>query len=160
MDTLRVYLDTSVISHLFHHDAPEWKAITTELFDSAIATGIHEAYISGVVIDELGRTRNTQLRGDFFRAIERYALSILPEGGDEVDRLASAYLLSGVVPAKYSEDALHIAYATVFELDVLVTWNFRHLARVRTMDLVATVNANEGYTHPLKLLTPLEVLAP
>lgn len=74
--------------------------------------------------------------------------------------LATRYIEHGIIPAMKAEDALHVAYATVFELDVLVTWNFRHLARARTEALIGSVNVVEGYSKPLRLLTPLEVLRP
>jgi predicted nucleic acid-binding protein len=160
VEALRIYLDTSVISHLFHDDAPEWKAATEELFANTIAPGVHEAFVSTLVLDELDRTREPELRAKLLDVVRRYDLAVLPQGEQKVDDLAQLYLQQGIVPAAYPEDALHVAYATVFEMDVLVTWNFRHLAKARTADLVAGVNFLEGYTRPLKLLTPLEVLAP
>jgi hypothetical protein len=45
-------------------------------------------------------------------------------------------------------------------MDILVTWNYRHLAKAKTATLIALVNSAEGYARPLRLLTPLEVLAP
>jgi hypothetical protein len=45
-------------------------------------------------------------------------------------------------------------------MDILVTWNFRHLAKAKTASMVAGVNMLEGYSKQLRLLTPLEVLEP
>ena len=55
------------------------------------------------------------------------------------------------------DDAFHVAYATVFGLDILLSWNFKHLANVRREMLIAAINQQEGYRHPLRLLSPLEV---
>ena len=43
------------------------------------------------------------------------------------------------------------------EMDILLSWNFKHLANVRREARVATVNQEEDYWHPLRLLSPLEV---
>jgi hypothetical protein len=42
-------------------------------------------------------------------------------------------------------------------LDILLSWNFKHLANVRREGLIAAVNQQEGYGHALRLLSPLEV---
>jgi predicted nucleic acid-binding protein len=160
LNRLRLYLDTSVISHLFHEDAPERQADTRELFENAIAPSLHETFVSAVVIDELRRTRDEALRQRLLDVLVAYPILLLPDGGEEVGRLARAYMEHEIVPARNPEDALHVAYATHFELDVLVTWNYRHLARARTASLVASVNMVEGYPRPLQILTPLEVLKP
>jgi predicted nucleic acid-binding protein len=156
----RIYLDTSVISHLFHEDAPESQAATVELFENAIAPRVYDVFISGLVVDELRRTNDAERRKALLDVIPRYGLTLLPEGTEEIDRLAQCYMDHGIIPADKIEDALHVAYATVFEMDILVTWNYRHLAKVKTATLIALVNSAEGYARPLRLLTPLEVLAP
>ena len=160
MPKLRIYLDTSVVSHLFHEDAPERKADTEEFFENAILPKAYETFISSVVLEELARTKNLVLRQRFLQATEHYQLDILPEGGNEVARLAALYMDRGVIPFRNPEDALHVAYATLFEMDSLVTWNFRHLARAKTAGLIGSINLVEGYMRPLRLQTPLELLQP
>jgi predicted nucleic acid-binding protein len=48
----KVYLDTSVISHLFQDEKPEAQKATIE-FWKAIKSGAFEAYISKVFLDEM-----------------------------------------------------------------------------------------------------------
>jgi predicted nucleic acid-binding protein len=55
-------------------------------------------------------------------------------------------------------DAVHLAVCTVHGVDILLSWNFKHLANIRKQDLVNAVNAKAGYRKPLRLLNPLEVL--
>ncbi len=50
-------------------------------------------------------------------------------------------------------DALHVAYASVFEIDFLVTWNMRHLASSLTMRRLTEYNVTNGLHVPL-ILTP------
>jgi hypothetical protein len=63
----------------------------------------------------------------------------------------------GIVTEKKENDALHVAIATVNELDVLVTWNYRHLANVRKAELFYGANLEKGYIKQIGLVTPMEV---
>jgi hypothetical protein len=61
-----------------------------------------------------------------------------------------------VLGARFRDDMLHTALATIAEVDVLVSWNFRHVVRLDKIRLFNAVNLEMGY----KLLTiypPLEV---
>jgi len=78
-------------------------------------------------------------------------------GDPGIERLADLYLARGIIPAIKREDALHVAHATIHGLDILLSWNFKHLANVRREALIASVNQQEGHWHTLRLLSPLEV---
>ena len=56
------------------------------------------------------------------------------------------------------EDAEHIAYAVVYALDILVSWNYKHLANVNKERKINIVNQKQGYFLPLRMVTPLEVI--
>lgn len=71
--------------------------------------------------------------------------------------LAARYIESGVIPRTKPENALHVAYATVCRMDVLLSWNFKHLANIHKEGKVLTVNLAEGYRASLRLVSPLEV---
>lgn len=157
---LKLYIDTSVISHIFHDDTPERQADTKELFENVIQPGLAEGFISSIVLDELMRTKDEALRSSFLAALEEYSLSLLPKAEPEILRMATLYIQREILPRKCSEDALHLAFATVFGMDVLVTWDFRHLANATTGQRVSRMNKSEGYFKPLLILTPLEILQP
>ena len=72
--------------------------------------------------------------------------------------LAEKYIQRKIVPAKKLEDALHVAIATVAELDAVITWNYRHLANLRKSELFYSINLEEGYSKKIELITPLEVI--
>lgn len=61
------------------------------------------------------------------------------------------------MPEKKGDDALHVAIATVAEMDALVTWNFQHLANLRKTELFHSVNLEKGYFKKLEIVTPMEV---
>lgn len=64
---------------------------------------------------------------------------------------------AGVVPAKKRDDARHVAIATVARLEILVSWNHRHLANERKRILFNEVNRLAGYEE-LAIHTPFEVM--
>ena len=76
----------------------------------------------------------------------------------EADDLAQAYLLEHVVTPSFSADALHIAHATVARVDVLVSWNFRHIVNLQRIHAFNAVNLKRGYPL-LEIRSPLEVFA-
>ncbi len=46
----------------------------------------------------------------------------------------------GVFPAKYENDAVHIAAASVNNLDLIISWNFEHIVKFKTKKEVTGIN--------------------
>lgn len=76
---------------------------------------------------------------------------------DEAVRLAENYIRSGAVPASFADDAYHTAVAVVNAVDFILSWNFKHIVRRRTRDIVKMVNTLNGYG-PVEIVTPAELL--
>lgn len=113
-----------------------------------------DTYVSDLVLAEVDRTRDTQLRNNLRKLVTSF--NILPI--DEESRtLADEYIRLGAIPKDYSEDALHIAIATVNGMDYLLSWNFEHLVKVKTRRIVSMVNTSLGYPY-LDIVSPAEVL--
>jgi len=75
----------------------------------------------------------------------------------EVVRLADAYLKQEIVPTKKRDDALHVACATVFEMDVLFRGILSTWPTIRLEARFAVVNQTEGFWRSPRILSPLEV---
>jgi len=71
----------------------------------------------------------------------------------KIEELANSYIKYGTTPESYLEDAYHIAVAVLNEMDYLLSWNFRHIVRKKTKDIVRMVNT-------LKNLKQVEIIAP
>ena len=156
MKKLRVYLDTSVINFVFADDAPEFQRATVAFFEHHAQ--LCEMYVSDVVILEIDRTADPGHRRRLLSIITDHDINLLPNDEiEEIRQLACCYIEKKVIPEAKMEDALHVAYATVHEMDVLLSWNFKHLANVNKESKVAAVNMEEGYRYPLRLTSPLEV---
>lgn len=75
---------------------------------------------------------------------------------DEIDRLRDAYLQAGVLSPASAGDAEHIAAASVAGVDLLVSWNFRHIVNFDKILKYEAVNLMHGYK-PLRIHSPQEV---
>jgi predicted nucleic acid-binding protein len=150
MKKLKLYFDTSVISHLDAPDAPDKMADTHALWND-IALGKYEVFLSPVVLLELencAEPKRSVLAGQL-QAIE---FTELP-ASDEVLELAAQYLAAGILPPKSERDRQHIAYACVYDCDMIVSWNFKHMVNYKTISGVKSVNALAGYKE-MPIYTP------
>jgi len=77
---------------------------------------------------------------------------------DEVEKLTSRILATGLMPPRASRDAAHIAFATVYEMDFLLTWNCRHIHNAMISRRLSGVCAALGFMLPV-LCTPRELMA-
>jgi len=148
---LKVYLDTSVISALFDERNPARKSLTMTFFERIEN---FEAFISEITIAEIERTPDEELRDKMKEVVEQ--LQILPLS-EEVEAIANEYIRYGAVPRSYPEDAYHIAVAVINGMDCLLSWNFRHIVRRKTRDIVRIVNTLNNLRQ-IEIITPAELL--
>ena len=156
MKKLKIYLDTSVLNFLFADDVPEFKKITDDFFENYIKKEKYLVYISDVVIREIEKTKDITQKTRLLEVVKKYALRILTLN-EESDKLAKIYIKEKIIPARKIEDAQHIAISTCNQIDILLSWNFKHLANIQKQIDVKIVNEREGYFYPLILTNPMEV---
>lgn len=77
---------------------------------------------------------------------------------DEALSLVAQYKTHGVLSDRFLEDMLHIAVATIAEVDVRVSWNFKHIVRLDKIRLFNAVNLEQAYK-PLTIYSPREVIS-
>jgi predicted nucleic acid-binding protein len=142
MKKLKIYLDTSVISHLDAADAPDKEADTRRLWEE-IKAGVFEVFISPVVMEELNDCYEPKLSG-LLTQLRLIRYTTLDET-DEVLDLAWKYIDAGILRKKSINDCRHVAYACVSGCDMVVSWNFKHLVNIKTVNGVKGVNALAGY---------------
>jgi predicted nucleic acid-binding protein len=147
-----LYLDTSVIGGYF--DA-EFMADTRALW-RLMERGSYRFYVSRVTMRELDgaplpvREMATRTFSDPSRILNV---------SQEAFALAQAYLAAGVVPAKFGDDAAHVAVATCEGIGLIVSWNFKHLASLHRNERFNAVNLLRG--HPaIRIVTPSVLLNP
>jgi len=158
MKKLKIYLDTSVISFCFADDSPEYKKTTLEFFGNCHN---YETFISEIVLFEINKTVDAKLKQKFIDLIREYDLKIQEiekNKEKEIELLVKKYTDAGIVPLKKIEDAYHIAIATVYEFDVLLSWNFKHIANVNKNVKINGINQEHNYLKEIRIVTPLEVV--
>lgn len=151
------YIETSIVSYLTARPsrdlrAAAWQQTTTQWWEQERPR--HELFTSELVLAEAQS-------GDADAAGRRVAvlnsLPLLAVTGDAKE-LARRLIAEGGVPAHAGADALHIAIASVHEMDYLLTWNCRHINNAATKPIIRSICAVAGHTCP-EVCTPLELLS-
>ncbi|MFN0198665.1 MAG: type II toxin-antitoxin system VapC family toxin [Planctomycetaceae bacterium] len=112
-------------------------------------------YSSAAVIVELERSAIEELKA---QRIELISDLPLLEITDEVREVGRIYMERLVMPRDAAGDALHLAIASFYAIDVLLTWNCKHLANPNKFGHIERVNGELGLPMPL-LTTPLNYLS-
>ncbi len=145
----RVYVDTSVLGGCEDDEFREPSRRLLEAFERGELTFV----LSELTVREL-ETAPEKVKMVMGRVpaahIEALALS------REAEELAGAYIEDGAIGAGMRADALHIALATVARVDVLVSWNFKHIVNLKRIHAYNAVNLKRGYPL-LEIRTPREV---
>lgn len=146
----KIYIDTSVIGGCFDDEFGEYSKL---LFKDFIL-GKKIAVVSNITLKELKQAPENV----------RNKLEEIPKGNleyvaltEEAEDLALKYIENGVISSNYLLDAEHIAIATVERIDILASWNFKHIVNINRIRGFNSVNLREGY-QILEIRTPLEVI--
>jgi predicted nucleic acid-binding protein len=151
MKKMHVYIETSVWSFALAEDAPEYRS-DTMIFLDLCRKRMFEPYVSNAVLHEIEfaqlplRTR----REEVLRVVRPARLPWLPEA----DALSDTFVREKTVPPSKPQDARHVAIAMAHGLDVLVSWNFRHIVNLRREERFNAIALLEGYHHRLGLSVP------
>ncbi|MCL2106406.1 MAG: hypothetical protein FWH26_05015 [Oscillospiraceae bacterium] len=149
----KIYLETTMFNFYFDVNR-EAHSDTVALFRE-IADKRYEAYTSDYVIDELEKAPEPK-KSLMLELLARYQIPVL-ETNVEAERLANIYVKNSVIPMKYRTDGLHIAVATVNDLDMIISMNFQHIVKRKTVIATGSINRMQGY-RALEIYSPMEVI--
>ncbi|HCV31978.1 MAG TPA: DNA-binding protein [Microcoleaceae bacterium UBA9251] len=110
-------------------------------------------YISQVVLDEIAEG-DSEIAAQRLEIVRDFPLLELNQA---VRDLAGQFLARSNLPPKAADDAVHIAAATVYGLDYLLTWNCKHIANAQIQRKLAEISLDFGYQLPI-ICTPYELL--
>ena len=152
-----VYVETSVVSYLAALPgrdlrAAAWQQITVEWWESERRK--YELFVSELVLTEAAAGDPDAARRRLDHLVDIAVLAI----DDDVKELAGRLVADGGVPTTAPADALHIAAASVHDVDYLLTWNCRHIDNPATKPIIRSICATAGYPCP-EICTPLELLS-
>jgi predicted nucleic acid-binding protein len=151
----KLYIETSVWNQLEHTDRPEWRT-TAKQFIATLKAAYYDAYISFVVLDEIGKTSDEALKTRLMAHIEDVKPTIL-EFDDEALGLADQYMataFNGKHSTGIYNDCSHVAIATINGIKHIVSFNCKHLVNDQRIDGFNAINLQNGYDHIVDICTP------
>lgn len=144
-----VYIETTIPSYYWDERTEIAKEVarTKEWWDQE--RNQYECFVSEIVIEEL-KSGNYPYKSQCLAMMEGLPLvAVTPD----VAELAVVYQKRGVMPQNPAADSVHLALATYYRLDCLLTWNCRHLANTNKIRHLESLNQSMGWGVPT-LTTP------
>ncbi|MCO6510003.1 MAG: hypothetical protein J5I65_04350 [Aridibacter famidurans] len=142
-----LYLETSVVGAYLDNGEPFRRDMTIRWWEHELSE--YRAFVSILVKRELECLAQPH-RDSYLNLIKDIDQLELPE---EAAILAEGYISRGIFKRKFIGDARHVAVASVYKIDYLVTWNFGHVANVRKQARVRLFNTAAGFFVP-NIVTP------
>ncbi len=150
MKLLRIYVDTSVIGGCLDDDFAQDSTALLEMSRRGEATLL----VSDLLAAELRLAPPEVIA--VFDSLPTPSLEAV-SSSTESEALRDLYLAAGVVGPGSTNDAHHVALATVARADMIVSWNFRHIVHLKKIRGFNSVNLREGYP-PIEIRSPKEVV--
>ena len=148
---LRIYIDTSVIGGCNDDEFNKW---SNQLINE-FKIGMHRPVISEITEAEI--TKAPQKVQDILRDLIDYNCEILIETEESIE-LAQKYIEAEILSKNFENDARHIAVATINNVDIIVSWNFKHIVHFDKIRQFNSVNLREGYK-AIEIYSPREVIS-
>ena len=146
----RFYFDTSVIGGVFDTEFEEQSTILLE----KVKLGLIKAVISEVTEREIMKAPK-EIR-DYYTSLPDESIEYVEITEDAV-LLADAYIKDKVVGKTSRNDCLHIGIATVNRVDILVSWNFKHIVNIYRIRGYNSVNIKLGFP-TLEIRSPNDIV--
>ena len=147
----KVYIDTSVIGGYFDEEFELW----TKVFFESVRKNEFQIVISELLTEEL------KYAPEFIRNfLDEFPNEhkIYVELTKDVESLDKQYINRQIVGVKSLADCRHIATATVNEIEILTSWNFKHIVNLNKIHLYNGVNLQNGY-RTIEIRTPREIVS-
>jgi predicted nucleic acid-binding protein len=146
----RIYIDTSVVGGYYDE---EFKEATIQLFDRLDKNEV--IFVVSDLLDlelinapQLVREHLLKYSADKFQRVELTKEAVI---------LADTYIDEKVVGSTSLEDCRHIALATIHKVDVLASWNFKHIVNLERIKGYNSVNVRLGYSM-LEIRSPKDLV--
>lgn len=148
--TQRFYFDTSVFGGVYDI---EFEEASVQLFEK-VRLGqvicVYSDLTEGELFEAPERVRK------FFRDLPKENLEVVEVSGAAIN-LANSYINENVVGKTSFDDCVHIALATIHKVDILVSWNFKHIVNIYRIRGYNSVNLRLGY-QPLEIRSPKDIV--
>jgi predicted nucleic acid-binding protein len=147
-----VYIDTTIISYLIddRESLKTFSDITKEWWKTQRKN--FKLFLSAETIAELqfGNYPKKDEAIKLSKSIRRLERNL------EVEKIAEIYVGNFLMPKDLLGDAIHLAYASYYKIDFLLTWNCKHLANANKKQHIRFLNNKLNIFTP-EIITPLEL---
>lgn len=135
----RIYIDTSVVGGYFDEEFKEATSMLFQRLENREVRFVVSDLLDLELINAPTHVKELLFKypPDFFERVELT---------DEAVKLADTYIEGKVVGRTSVEDCRHIAMATIYKVDVLASWNFKHIVNLDRINGYNSVNLRLGYT--------------
>lgn len=147
---LKTFVDTSVFGGYFDEEFKEW---SIKLINE-IKEGLKIVVISDLTLREL-EDAPRKVSNIVEEIPEQYKKYVVLD--DNAKYLANKYIEEEAISRKHLVDAQQIAIATINKVDVLVSWNFKHIVNLNRIRLYNATNLKYGY-QIIEIRTPREII--
>ena len=153
---MRIYIESTSPSYVVARPARDLlqaarQQLTRDWWD--LKRDNHELFTGQLVLDEIAFGEPEMAK----RRLELVADLTLLESTEEARKLTRSIMDSRLLPAKAEGDGAHIALATVHKMDILLTWNCRHIANAFIRGRLRQLIGAGGHSAPT-ICTPEELL--
>ena len=149
MKKIKLYFDTSVIGGYFDD---EFSEDTIEIFDE-VKNGTYDIAISDLTVRELIKAPENVRTLLQEKEIKFEQILVTQEAIE----LATEYVKEKVVGQTSFDDCIHIATATINKIDILVSWNFKHIVNIQRIRGYNSINLKNGY-QTLEIRSPKDII--
>lgn len=134
----RIYIDTSVVGGYFDEEFKEATQMLFQRFENKEITFVVSSLLDIELIKAPQHVKDLLFKfpQDYFERVELT---------DDAIKLANTYIEEKVVGKTSIEDCRHIAMATIYKVDVLASWNFKHIVNLDRIKGYNSVNLKLGY---------------
>jgi hypothetical protein len=153
---MRIYIESTMPSYVVARPSRDLlqaarQQLTVDWWE--LKRSEHELFISQVVLDEIafGEAAMARRRLDLVQNLASLDFTA------DVRDFARLVLDSGLLHREADRDAAHIAFGTVHEVDVLLSWNCRRIANAAIQTRLRQLADSAGWTLPV-ICTPEELI--
>ena len=151
MNKIKIYLDTSVISYLKQEDSPEKMTSTLQFWEELKDRKDLDIYLSDVTITEISKCHEPKL-SFMLEKLKEINFALLKNDFFS-ETLADDIIKLGILSEKSRDDCLHIAIAVLEACNYIVSWNFKHLVNVKTINGIRAITNLKGFRQ-IDIITP------
>jgi predicted nucleic acid-binding protein len=136
----KIYLDTSIISAFFDNKKPIRQLMTEKWVENESKN--YDIYISTLVLAEINKNPDENLKIKMLDLLNDLSITVL-EIDNEIEKLANYYRKE--ILSKEINDTLHIATASTNNINAILSWNFRHIVNLKTIETIHKINIKNNY---------------